>query len=233
MKHLLRTLVISSLLITLTMLAQAQIKFGVKAGMNVNNVSQNFEESDWETKTKMRIAYNIGAIVDFTLIDALSLQSGVIFTSKGFNYDLDDWWGDGTEGYDRAIYNYIEVPFNFAYKIDDLQIFAGPYLAIGIGGKNKWDVTWDGDGDKDEIKFKPAFGEVKDSDLSEDEDAYNALDYGINFGLGYQIGQILINAGYSLGLGNMTPQYEGDFDPKDYKVSNRVISLSVSYFFGD
>ena len=45
---------------------------------------------------------------------------------------------------------------------------------------------------------------------------------------------VLFEYGYSLGLGNATPAYEGDEDGErdDYKMSNRVISLSFSYFFG-
>lgn len=228
MKYFVRTFLICALVV-FSLQTQAQVKFGLKAGLNVNNVSQNFAESDWEFETKMRLAYNIGAIVDFGLSDALSLQSGLMFTSKGFSFDLEEEWGEGTEGYDRIIFNYLEVPVNFAYKINGFQIYAGPYAAIGIGGKNKWDVTYDGDSDADEYKFKPVFGEVGEGDLGDDEDAYSAFDYGLNFGVGYQVGSVLINAGYSLGLGNITPAYEGDNDDRsDYKISNRVISLSVT-----
>ncbi|MDF1547736.1 MAG: porin family protein [Bacteroidales bacterium] len=233
MKYLLRTFAISAL-IALNIQTQAQVKLGVKAGLNINNISQNFKESDLEYKNKMSLGYNIGVTVDFGLIDALCLQSGLMLTSKGFSYDLEEEWGVGTEGYDRVIYNYLEVPVNFAYKINDFQIYAGPYLAIGIGGKNKWNVTYDGASYADEYKYKPVFGEVGEGYLDADDDAYSALDYGINFGAGYQIGPMLINAGYSLGLGNLTPAYKGYVsDRKDFKVSNRVISLSVSYFFGE
>jgi len=239
MKYLLRTLVIITL-ITSSVQTQAQVKFGVKAGLNVNNISQNFKESDWELDTKMRIGYHIGATVNYGLSDAISLQSGLLLSSKGFSFDLEEGLDDDEtiEGYVRAIFNYLEIPINFAYKINDFQVYAGPYLAIGIGGKNKWDYTYKYDGDEykdaDEIKLKPVFGEVGEGDLGEDEDAYSALDFGLNLGVGYQAGPVLISAGYSLGLGNLTPAYEGDDDdPKDYKFSNRVITLSVSYFFGE
>jgi hypothetical protein len=234
MKYLLRAFVLCALIV-FSMQTQAQVKFGVKAGMNFDNISQNFAESDWEIPTKMRLAYNVGVTADFGLSDVLSLQSGLVLTSKGFSYDLDDEeFGEGIDGYYRWSANYLEVPVNFAYKISDFQVYAGPYVAIGIGGKWKYDVTFDGESDSDEGKLKPAFGEVSDGDLAEDEEAYSALDYGLNFGIGYQVGPILINAGYSLGLGNATPAYEGDEDGErdDYKMSNRVISLSFSYFFG-
>lgn len=231
MKYLLKTFVISAF-IAFSMQTQAQVKFGVKAGLNINNISQNFKESDLESATKMRLAYNIGTTVDFGLSDALSLKSGLMLTSKGFSFDLKEEWGKGAEGYDRVIFNYLEVPINFAYKINDFQIYAGPYLAIGIGGKEKWDVTTKDDKDADKIKYIPVFGKVGEGDLDENEGAYSALDYGLNLGVGYQVGPILINVGYSLGLGNLTPESKGyDYSRKDYKMSNRVISLSVSYFF--
>lgn len=216
------------------MQTQAQVKFGVKAGLNINNISQNLAESDWEAATIMRLAYNVGLTADFGLSDVLSLQSGLMLTSKGFSYDLKEEFDEDIDGYFRFCYNYLEVPINFAYKISDFQVYAGPYVAIGIGGKMKYDVSFDGESESDEAKLKPAFGEVSDGDLADDEDAYSALDYGLNFGIGYQVGPILINAGYSLGLGNVTPSYEGDDDGDraDYKMSNRVISLSFSYFFG-
>lgn len=233
MKYLLRTLVISAL-IAVSMQTEAQVKFGVKAGLNINNISQNYKDSDLEFDTKMLLAYNIGATVDFGLSDAFSLQTGLMLTSKGFSYDMEEMSGEEIEGYSRFILNYIEVPINAAYKFNGFQIYAGPYVAIGIGGKNKWDYTYAGETNADESKLKPVFGEVGEGDLGEDEGAFNALDYGLNFGVGYQVGPILINAGYSLGLGNINPGFEGDDgDIKDYKMSNRVINLSVSYFFGE
>lgn len=233
MKYLIRMFFVIAL-VAISVQTNAQVKFGVKAGLNMNNISQNFEESDWEDETKMSLAYSFGVTVDYGLNDALSLQSGLMLTSKGFAYDVEEEWGEGVEGSDKLILNYLEVPFNFAYKVSDFQVYAGPYVAIGIGGKNKWDVSYDGESDADEFKLKPVFGKVTEDDLGDDEDAYNALDYGLNFGIGYQVGPILINAGYSLGLGNITPNYDfEDFDPKDFKQANRVITFSVSYFFGE
>ena len=216
-----------------------QILFGIKAGLNGNNISQNFKESDWEDDTKMRAGFHLGLTVDYELSEQLSLQSGLLYSSKGYSIDLEaDLDPDETvDGYQRAIVNYLEIPIHFAYKMNDLQLYAGPYIGIGIGGKMKWDVTYKYDGEEyksdGDISLKPVFGEVDSNDLDDDESPYNALDFGLNLGAGYQVGPILINAGYSLGLGNLTPkEKDSDFDPKDMKTSNRVLSLSVSYFFG-
>jgi len=233
MKSIIRTLVIIGL-IAFSLQTHAQVKFGIKAGLNANNINQNFKESDWEEKTNMRFGYHIGAAVDLGLSEVISLQSGLLFSSKGFSWDVKEEWGDDTKGYDRAIFNYVEIPVNIVYKINDFQIFAGPYVALGIGGKNKWDVKWDGGSDADYYKFKPVFGEAKEGDIGDEEEPYNALDAGFNLGVGYQVGPVLLNLGYSLGLVNMTVDYEGgSSDRDDFKVTNRVITLSASYFFGE
>jgi hypothetical protein len=227
-------------LITMTsILVHAQLQFGPKLGLNLANCAFNFKESDWEPETKMRLAFAIGGVIDYGFSDAFSLQSGLMFSSKGFSYDLDEMGYETItyDGYYRAILNYLELPITVAYKIKGFQIYAGPYVAFGIGGKDKWDYTYTINGaeetNKDDMKLKPKMGEVKDGDLADDEGAYSGLDYGLNFGLGYQIKSILINAGYSLGLGNINPGYEGsENDRSDSKYSNRVISISVSYLFG-
>jgi len=230
-------------LITMTsILVHAQLQFGPKLGLNLANCAFNFKESDWEPETKMRLAFAFGGVIDYGFSDAFSLQSGLMFSSKGFSYDLDEISNDyetNYDGYERFILNYLELPIHAVYKIKGFQIFAGPYLGFGIGGKYKWDYTYtdifgEKQSEKGDTKLKPKMGEVKEGDLDDDEGAYSGLDYGIDFGLGYQIKSILINAGYSLGLGNINPKSEDSSkdDRKDYKFSNRVISISVSYLFG-
>ncbi len=238
------------ILACLTFNASAQINIGIKVGGNLSNIHQDFKDSDWEMPTKMKVGYHLGLTADMPLNDKFSFQPGLLFSNKGCGHDLDEIFGEippvkatneeiETDGFIRFSLNYIEIPLNIAFKSNDFQIFAGPYLAMGIGGKQKSDykLSFMGYSEtyKEEVKLKPAFGEVKDSDLGDNEDAFSALDYGLNFGLGYMIGPILVQGGYSLGLGNITAKYEGasDTDRSDYKQTNRVITLSVSYFFGD
>lgn len=225
-------------LITMTsILVHAQFQFGPKLGLNLANCAFNFKESDLEPETKMRLAFAFGGVIDYGFSDAFSLQSGLMFSSKGYSSDLDAEADFQIDGYSKVIFNYIEIPITIAYKIKGFQIYAGPYVAFGMGGKLKWDYTYTINGveetDKDDMKIKPKMGEVKEGDLDDDEGAYSGLDYGLNFGLGYQIKSILINAGYSLGLGNIYPGFEdSEYDRSDRKYSNRVISISVSYLFG-
>jgi len=236
MKHVFR-LCIVTIIVAFALQAQAQVKLGIKAGLNADNISQNYKDSDMETLTNMRLAYHIGALVAYGFNDILSLHTGVLFISKGYSWDLQEDFGNEAlvDGYYRVSFNYLEIPFNFVCKLSVFQVYVGPYCAIGIGGKEKWDYTasWTdgglGDDATGDFDLKPVFGEINDDDLENGDGPYRALDYGVNLGIGYQLGPVLVNAGYSLGLGNIVPNYESE-DAKDYKTSNRVITISVSYF---
>jgi hypothetical protein len=233
------------LLVLFSAQSQAQIKFGLKAGMNANNISKDLQsDADDEIFTsKMFYSYHFGATFEITLSNALLLQSGVMYTTKGWDVDFDEVFkediADGLtiDGYYRFMFNYIEVPLNLAYKFGDFQVYTGPYVAVMLSGKNKYDYTmkFDGDteSDSDEYIFKPVFGEVKDGDIPDDEEAIYGLDYGISLGAGYRLGNLLISAGYSLSLGNILPAYEGDPESRtDNRISPNAITLSLSYFFG-
>ena len=224
------------LILVVTFTIQAQFQIGPKVGMNLANCAFNLDDSDFEPETKIRLAYAVGIVLDYGFNDAFSLQSGLMFTSKGYGYDLDEISDDDVtyDGYDRTMLNYFELPVSAVYKFKGFQIGAGPYIAYGISGKEKWDYTYDyygtEEGDSGETKLKPKMGEVEDGDLDEDEEAFYAMDWGFNFGIGYQTGGLLVNAGYSLGLGNIMAKYSG-FEREDYKFSNRVITVSVTYLF--
>lgn len=214
---------------------QAQFQIGPKVGMNLANCAFNIDDGD-DPDTKFRLSYAVGVVLDYGFTDAVSLQSGLMFSSKGFSYDLEEESGDGVtyDGYDRSILNYIELPINAVYKIKGFQIFAGPYLAYGVGGKEKWDYTYSYSGIEDEesgeTKLKPIMGDVDIDELEDDEAAFYPFDWGFNFGVGYQAGGFLFNAGYSLGLGNIMPKYSDDVR-EQMKFSNRVITVSVAYMF--
>ena len=239
------------ILVTFAFSTSAQVNFGIKVGGNLSNIHQNYKDSDYEVPTRMKVGFHIGLTSDIPISEMFSFQPGLLLSTKGYSVDLEELFGDevpirsvnadGVEidGFSRTNVNYLELPLNIAFKANALQIYAGPYVAVGIGGKYKSDFTVSymglSDTFKEEVTLKPAFGEVKEGDLEDDEDAFTALDFGLNFGLGYTVGPILIQAGYSLGLGNVNPKYEGmsDTDRSDYKDLNRVITLSVSYFFGE
>ena len=221
------------LIVAFSTSANAQVKFGVKAGLNFSNMSV---PSDFDVDAKMKIGFNIGGVVNYTLSESFDLQSGLSLTTKGFKYD-----GSESNGSDKFEYNgtysltYLEIPFNAIYKIDKLQLSAGPFLAFGLAGKMKSEYSYtdgvDTESGSEESKLKPKSSGYDYDSLEDDEDAFRAMDYGINFGVGYLLGPVLVNAGYSLGLGNVSVDGEDDDWADDNKMKNGVISLSATYMF--
>jgi len=225
--------------------AIAQFSFGPKVGLNLAKYSFDFKDSDDEPDVKMCLAPLVGFAINYQFTDELALQSGLFFSGKGTAIDLEKLFDEiddvDVDGYMRFSTSYLELPVNIAYGIaigkSQIQIFAGPYLAYGIMGKLKWDYTvksgGDSESDKDDIKIKFK-NKIDESDDEEDTMYQSALDFGLGFGLGFKTGPILINAGYELGLANLEPKWggEGDDDRDDWKYTNGVINVSVSYLFG-
>ncbi|MCK5337256.1 MAG: outer membrane beta-barrel protein, partial [Bacteroidales bacterium] len=147
------------------------------------------------------------------------------------------------DGFSRTQVMYIEVPVNFAGKFElgpgTIQVFAGPYFALAISGKENRDYTeTQQDGSvtthksDDKFKFK---NEVTEEDLNEDNVSYmRPMDIGIDFGVGYQWNFLLFNVGYAMGFSNLVPDYPSaaDFDAKDYKTTNGSIFFNVAWLFG-
>jgi len=98
---------------------------------------------------------------------------------------------------------------------------AGPYVGFNVSGKTKWDVDvsggeWTGSTSGDE-----------DINFGSGDDEMKVIDAGANFLAGYKFGNgLLINAGYGLGLSNLSNSSDSD-----NKFSNRVLSFGVGFQF--
>lgn len=222
----------------ITTSAFAQLKVGVKGGLNLANVGFNYDDSDFEPSTKFRPLFHVGAALEYGLTDNFAIQSALLFTQKGYSVDLEDDLEEyeNIDGYDRYTFNYIEMPIHGVVKFSIFQAYLGPYIAAGIGGKNKENYSYEDNNFKiefdEEYDLKPTYGEVEDSDFSDDETPYMGLDFGLSAGVGVELGDLQINAGYSHGLGNLAPNYSSDsYDRKDYRRNHRVFNVSVAYYF--
>lgn len=190
--------------------SQAQMSFGAKAGFNMATISGDMED------TKMKPGFQIGGVANFGLSDAFAVQPSLILSNKGVKIE-----GEGFTA--TAGLNYLEVPVNAVYNVGGFQIYAGPYLGVGLFGKVKFDED---EVDDITVKFK---NDVAPDDVAEDETYFSMLDFGLNFGIGYKVmDNIQVQAGYGLGLANINPKFDGE-DPEDTD-TNSVIQLTVSYF---
>lgn len=211
-------------------LANAQLKYGLKAGVNFANVTAS--SSGYSLSPSSLISFHLTGFVDIGLNENFSFQPGISFQGKGYKSKEED------EGYyvkQKADYSYIEIPLNAVYSLpagSQGSVFfgAGPYVSFGLFGKYKIDDNFSAE--EREI-LEGLFGEeLKDRDIkfgNKGDDDLTPIDFGLNFMLGYRLNSgLLLNAGYGLGLANVMPkdQREGDS-----KLKNKVFSISVGYSF--
>lgn len=224
--------------------ALAQISFGPKLGVNLSKYGYNFKESYDEPNIKFRSGPTVGAVLNLQINSFLAFQPSANISIKGVAHNVNSWHSGQAvyTGYDRVRITYFETPLNLAAGIrlgqGQIQVFAGPYLAVAIVGVNRWDYEENVNGirevskDSKRVKFRNT---VSEEDHGDEDVAFyqKPFDYGVNFGLGYKYKHLLFNAGFAMGLANLQPDMSGvEFDSKDYKYSNRTIFFTAAWLFG-
>lgn len=209
MKRLPNIFAIAFALCTTTLFAQ--VNFGVKAGLNLANMSLKGEGVDAiEDSKKMLITFQVGGVAEFDLAESIALQTGVMLVGKGLKVE---------EGDVKVTTNpiYLQVPALILYKQQMFYVGAGPYVGFGLFGKSKADFG--GEKDSEDLNF----GNGEDDDFA-------PLDFGLQFEGGVILnGNIRIGAGYGLGLSNAIPS---DARGDDDSAKHGVISVNAAYMFG-
>ncbi len=218
-----------SLSITLFLIVsiQAQVHYGVKAGLNLAKYTYK-ENNIIGDNIKMKPSVYVTGYVDLSVAPNLSIQSGVSLQGKGFKMEVDMEESSASES--RNIMS-IDIPINAVYYIStghssSVFVGAGPYVGYAISGKNR--AKWSGidnegvDNEGAEINGSRS----RDIVFSGDDKEMKRFDAGINFLLGYKLSTgLLINANYGLGLTNLNAKsFSSGY-------SNRVLSFGVGFQF--
>ncbi|MEP7237934.1 MAG: porin family protein [Ferruginibacter sp.] len=221
------------LVLTTAVALSTKAQVYVQGGLNLANITKT---NDGQTeKNNILPSFNVGILGRLPLASMFSLESGLLFTGHGSKAET---YFNGGSDYVKTRFNplYIQVPLNAVVKIPlekESSIFfnAGPYAAIGVGGKST-----------SESKFGPLMSSSSktiafsndDPFTSQEEDAgYNKLkrfDFGLNFGGGFQFQHFIIKANYGLGLAkiNSTESNNTANDKNKY----RTLSFSVGIPLG-
>ena len=208
----------------LAMGAKAQI---IKAGFNAANISVT-NDGDVDENNVLG-SFQAGITGDIRILPVLYFQPGILFTGKGSKTQSGNT-SDPT--YYRASSNpfYLEVPANFVFKTPTgpIKFFAGagPYLAVGIAGKNKVEGKFLG----------TSFSSEKDIRWSDDDPStlgyeegsgygiMKRFDYGVNLLAGIEATNVVLGVGYGHGLAKLQ---SGSGSGADDKNKHRVFSLTL------
>lgn len=216
-------------LTSMAQVAPSTNKGGVilKGGVNLANIT--IDKNGGVDDSKNLTSFHVGLILDLPLTSALSLQPGLLYTGKGSKTQQGQESGNS---YYKATTNptYVELPVNFVGKFpmtSESNFFfgAGPYVAMGVAGKNKAEGKIFGVAFNSENKIN--YSNDNPTTSQEENAGYGKLkrfDYGFNVLTGIDFGKFSLGANYGYGLAKLN---SGSSNRADDKNKNRVLSFSL------
>ncbi|MNJ97319.1 hypothetical protein D3C87_150620 [compost metagenome] len=112
--------------------AQAPIRLGVKAGLNLPNIIKDNGNNDF--KTKINPGFNAGVTLDINLIKGLAFTPELLYSTKG--YKAETPFGDFTQ-----TTSFIDLPILASINVggSGLNLVVGPQVSFLLSTKNKFE----------------------------------------------------------------------------------------------
>jgi len=202
--------------------------FYAQGGLNLANITKT--SSGQTEKNNLLATFNAGFMGRFGLSKTVDLESGLLLTGRGSKAET---FFNGGNDYVKSTFNplYVELPLNLVVtipleKTSGVFFNAGPYIAIGVGGKSKTDSKFGPLTSSSSSSIK--FSNDDPFTSQQDDAAYDKLkrfDYGINVGGGFKLEHLILKVNYGFGLAkiNSTQSNNGVDDKNKY----RTLSVSV------
>jgi len=202
----------------------------LRGGINFANVSvTNDGRVD---DAKMLTSFQVGLIGDFELSPIVAIQPGLLFTGKGAKTQ----WGDeGSSTYWKATSNpyYIEVPVNLVFKAPlgagaKFFVGAGPYVAMGVAGKNKTEgkIASVAFSSEENIKFSNDDPTTFNTQEGAGFNVMRRFDYGLNGTAGIEGKSLVLGVNYGYGLAKLQSNANSSEDNNN---KHRVLSVSIGF----
>lgn len=155
--------------------------FGVRAGINISNVS--IKSQGISIKPSANVGPNAGIFANFKVALNLSLQPELAYSAMGYKVDV-----DGVSGTETTSYLTLPLLVKFKVPMTGLGIYAGPQYGLLLSAKDKSD------------------GETQDA-----KDSYKSSDVAAVFGAEYALKLgLFFSARYQAGLTNVAKTDQGD-----------------------
>jgi hypothetical protein len=207
----LRQIIVNAMMFALAggSLHAQQIKFGVKAGLNLSSVKFDYNNNNNNTSSILR--FNTGLLSEVSLGKKCLLRPEILYSMQGWKFSPNNTNSGGSLNL-----HYLTMPVLFGYKpISKLSILAGPQVAFLMKATRK----------------ETNVQSVTVNNL------YRNFDYGICFGSAYKLTEKLgIELRYFYGFKTLF-RYELR-DNNNYPTgkiqrdgANRVLQLNVFYLF--
>ena len=170
-----KVLVLLFAAVAMSLPAQAQVKFGLKAGLNLTNISLS---ESVRANLKSKEGFHVGPTVKIGLpVTGLSLDASALYDQRSAKVEANNGSSETIKSQS------LQVPINIRYgvglgSVANLFAFAGPQFGFNLGDKNK------------KILNEAANWTLRSSNLS------------ANVGIGATIlGHLQVTANYNFALG--------------------------------
>lgn len=150
-----------------------------------------------------RTAFHAGFMVEGFKCEKFALQAELVYSLQGSDYEEEEFDISGTVKVD-----YLNIPIMGKYYVaEGFSLQAGPQIGFLLSATDEFE------GEEEDIK-----------------DFLKGTDFGVNFGLGYELDNGLnFAARYNVGLSDNLDTTEFESEGAEYK--NSVIQISVGWFF--
>jgi hypothetical protein len=236
--------------------AQTSFRFGPQLGGNLSTATFNSLEqvttgsSTLNSSRMSLLGLQVGLAASIGT-GPWMIQPALLFSQKGVRQKATATDRYASETLTMTIdatsrVNFLELPVNVVYAFgtdgEGFQVFAGPYVALGVGGKaeiseklTSSDPNSIFNGEVNGSKgfaFGNTFAEPDYSSVNDpDFDArVRRLDAGINAGVGYRTGPFQVQLSYAFGLRNAQPDYPASYQMSNTTGYHRNAQLTATYF---
>ncbi|MHC0445362.1 porin family protein [Flavobacterium sp. 3-218] len=206
-------LVLCALFLSGAAIAQDQkVKLGIKAGLNMANLSVDESELNSSDKT----GFTAGLMVEIPLAKKFSVQPELLYSQQGSKFSYSDAEVSNSNFKSTIKLSYLNIPVMLKYYVTKgLSVQAGPQIGILLKSNNEYQDNFLGYDNKESMNLK---------------EYSSGIDTSVNFGLGYQFrDKFYADARYNLSYSNVFKESDVSyFINSDMK--NRVFQITIGYF---
>ncbi|MCM1153142.1 MAG: PorT family protein [Muribaculum sp.] len=214
MKNLKRTVLVALMILATGVAANAQFKFGIKAGLNVNKVHFSDKISQDILNPDNSCGWTAGVMAEFTVpVVGVAIDASLMYARMNNNAGdkISEIESDLGQSEGKAVFgrNFIEIPVNLKYK------FTIPVISRIV---------------KPMIYTGPTFSFKLDKNLLENMKT-KTFQAAWNVGIGFEfLDHLQVNGGYSFGMNNVFDKLNLA-NTEVLKAKNNYWTVTAAYLF--